>query len=157
MAKKKPVGKNVVCLNRRARHDYHIEESMETGLVLFGSEVKSLRAGKASIVESYATEQEGEIFLLNANIPAYHYSHIRNHDPTRPRKLLLKKREVRHLIGAITRKGMTLVPLSIYFNDRGKAKLELGLAKGKRKYEKRETEKARDWQRQKQRVMKDQG
>ncbi|MEN8236867.1 MAG: SsrA-binding protein SmpB [Pseudomonadota bacterium] len=155
MAKKKPSGKNVVCLNRRARHDYHIEESLEAGLVLFGSEVKSLRSGRASIVESYATEQEGEIFLLNANIPAYTYSHMRNHDPTRPRKLLLKKREVRRLIGAITRKGMTLVPLSIYFNDKGKAKLELGIAKGKRKYEKRETEKARDWQRQKQRLMKD--
>lgn len=157
MAKKKPSGKNVVCLNRRARHDYHIEESIEAGLVLFGSEVKSLRAGRASIVESYATEQEGEIFLLNANIPAYVYSHMRNHDPTRPRKLLLKKKEVRRLIGAITRKGMTLVPLSIYFNLKGKAKLELGLAKGKRKYEKRETEKARDWQRQKQRLMKDKG
>ena len=144
MAKKKPLRQNTVCLNRRARHDYHIEESLEAGLVLFGSEVKSLRSGRASIIESYATEQEGEIFVLNANIPAYGYSHIRNHEPTRPRKLLLKKREVQRLIGAITRKGMTLVPLAIYFNDRGKAKLELGIAKGKRKYEKRETEKARD-------------
>ncbi len=156
--KKKNLGKNVVAVNRRARHDYFIEENIEAGLMLYGSEVKSLRAGRASIAESYATEQDGDIFLINSDIPAYTFSHQRNHNPKRPRKLLLHKKEIRRLIGALTRQGMTLVPLSIYFNDRGIAKLDLGLAKGKRDVDKRDTLKERDWKRQKERLMKkDQG
>ncbi|MBX3487428.1 MAG: SsrA-binding protein SmpB [Candidatus Paracaedibacteraceae bacterium] len=140
--------------NRRARFDYFIIEEMEAGIILTGSEVKSLRAGRASINETYAGEMNGEIFLFNANIPVYEQANQFNHEPKRPRKLLLHKRQVNKLIGAIQRKGMTLVALSIYFNDKGRAKVQLGLAKGKNVVDKRETIKERDWNREKSRILK---
>ena len=143
-----------VAQNRRARHDYHIENTMEAGIMLAGTEVKVLRQGLASISEAYATERDGDIYLLNAHFPEYPSSRF-NHEPRRPRKLLLHRREINRLMGAIKREGITLVPLSIYFNERGRAKIELGLAKGKRKSDKRETEKQRDWQRQKARIMRE--
>jgi len=143
-----------VAQNRRARHDYHIESTLEAGMMLAGTEVKVLRQGLASINEAYATDREGDIYLLNAHFPEYPSARF-NHEPRRPRKLLLRRREINRLMGAIKRDGVTLVPLSIYFNERGRAKLELGLAKGKRKADKREAEKARDWQRQKARIMRE--
>lgn len=143
-----------VAQNRRARHDYHIESTMEAGLQLAGTEVKVLRQGLASINEAYAAERDGDIFLINSHFPEYPASRF-NHEPRRPRKLLLRRREINRLIGAIKREGITLVPLSIYFNERGRAKLELGLAKGKRRSDKREAEKQRDWQRDKARIMRD--
>src|SRR5487761_1511139 len=143
-----------VAQNRRARHDYLIEDTLEAGLVLHGTEVKVLRKGQASIVEAYASESGGELFLVNANIPVYAASAHFNHEPRRPRKLLLHRKEVDRLLGAIRRDGVTVVPLSIYFNDRGRAKIELGLARGKRKADKREAEKARDWQRSRARILR---
>ncbi len=142
-----------VAQNRRARHDYHIEDTIEAGIQLAGTEVKVLRQGLASINEAYATERDGDIYLVNAHFPEYPSARF-NHEPRRPRKLLLHRREINRLMGAIKREGVTLVPLAIYFNERGRAKLQLGLAKGKRKADKRETEKARDWQRQKARIMR---
>ena len=156
MAKVKS-SKNIVARNRRARHDYEIEETMEVGMVLFGTEVKSLRQGRASIAEAYAGEKDGAIYLLNAFIPEYTHGTHFNHPPKRPRKLLLKRREMQRLLGAISRKGVTLIPMSLYFNERGIAKLELGLAHGKKKVEKREAEKERDWKRQKERIIKEKG
>lgn len=144
-----------VAQNRRARHDYQIEETLEAGLLLKGSEVKSLRAGKASINEAYATEKDGEFYLVNAHIAEYPAANIFNHEPKRARKLLLHKREMEKLIGQTRREGYTLVPLRIYFNHRGIAKLLLGLAKGKRKVDKREDVKQRDWQRQKARLLRE--
>jgi SsrA-binding protein len=141
--------------NRRARFDYHIEDTLEAGLMLTGSEVKVLRQGHASIAESYASEQGGELWLINAHIPEYKSATRFNHEPRRPRKLLVHRKELNRLMGAIKREGVTLVPISIYFNERGIAKLELGLAKGKKKADKRETEKARDWQRDKARIMRE--
>jgi SsrA-binding protein len=141
--------------NRKARHDYFIEETIEAGIVLRGTEVKSLRAGGASIAESYAGPQEGELYLHNAHIPEYAGAKHFTHEPKRSRKLLLRRREVSRLIGAVQRAGVTLIPLSLYFNDRGIAKVQLGLAKGKRKLDKRETEKQRDWQRDKARLMRE--
>jgi SsrA-binding protein len=141
-------------VNRRARHDYHIEESLEAGLVLHGTEVKSLRLGGASIAEAYADEQRGELFLVDANIPEYKAARHFSHQPTRPRKLLLHKRQMNRLLGAIRREGVTLVPLSIYFNERGRAKVELGLAHGKRKADRRAAERDRDWQRSRARLMR---
>lgn len=149
--------KKVVALNKRARFDYFIEDTIEAGIVLFGSEVKSLRNGKGSIVESYASDEEDELFLINAFIPEYYEANRFNHNPKRPRKLLVRRRELDRLLIAIRRKGMTLIPLSLYFNERGKAKLELGLATGKKKADKRDVEKARDWQREKGRLMRDKG
>jgi SsrA-binding protein len=143
-----------VAQNRRARHDYYIESTLEAGLQLAGTEVKVLRQGLASIAEAYATEREGALWLMNAHFPEYPSSRF-NHAPGRPRLLLLHKREINRLKGAIKRDGITLVPLAIYFNDRGRAKLELGLAKGKRKQDKRESEKKRDWQRDKARIMRE--
>ena len=137
-----------VAQNRRARHDYLIEDTLEAGLVLHGTEVKVLRQGQASIAEAYASESGGELFLVNANIPEYAASAHFNHEPRRPRKLLLHRKEVDRLLGAIRREGVTIVPLSIYFNERGRAKVELGLAHGKKKADKREAEKERDWQRE---------
>lgn len=142
-----------VAQNRRARHDYRIEDTYEAGLALQGSEVKVLRQGHGSIAEAYAGDKGGEIYLFNANIPEYPAARF-NHEPKRPRRLLLHKREIDKLLGAVRREGMTLIPLAIYFNDRGRAKLSLGLAKGKRKADKREAEKARDWQRDKARIMR---
>jgi SsrA-binding protein len=143
-----------VAQNRRARHDYYIESTLEAGLQLAGTEVKVLRQGLASIAEAYATEREGALWLMNAHFPEYPSSRF-NHAPGRPRLLLLHKREINRLKGAIKRDGITLVPLAIYFNDRGRTKLELGLAKGKRKQDKRESEKKRDWQRDKARIMRE--
>ena len=151
----KPV--RLAAQNRKARHNYSIEDSLETGIVLTGSEVKSLRAGRANIAESYAREQDGEIYLVNAHIPEYKQAGQFNHDPRRPRKLLLHRRQIARLAGAVQRDGMTLIPLKLYFNDRGLAKLELGLGRGKRKYDKREAEKRRDWDRQKARLMREKG
>jgi SsrA-binding protein len=142
-----------VAENRKARHDYEIIETIEAGLVLFGSEVKSLRRGRASITEAYAGEERGRLILINANIPEYEGARD-NHDPKRHRPLLLNKKEQNKLLGHINRDGMTIVPLSLYFNDRGLAKVALGLAKGRKKHDKREAIKKRDWDRQKARVLK---
>ena len=143
--------------NRRARYDYSISDTLEAGMMLTGSEVKSLRQGGASINESYATEEAGELWLINAHIPEWKSATRFNHEPKRKRKLLVHRKELNKLAGAVKREGVTLVPLSIYFNERGTAKLELGLAKGKKKGDKRETEKARDWQRDKARLMREKG
>ncbi len=147
----------IVAQNRKARRDYMIDETFEAGLVLVGSEVKSLRAGSGSIAEAYAGMRNGELHLLNAYIPEYKSANRFNHEPRRPRKLLVHRRERSRLAGAVQRRGVTLVPLALYFNERGIAKLRLGLARGKRKADKRATEKARDWQRQKQRLLRDRG
>jgi len=141
-------------LNRRARHDYLIEDTVEAGLVLHGTEVKSLRQGGASIAEAYADEQCGELFLVNANIPEYKASAHFNHEPRRPRKLLLHRKQMNRLMGAVKREGVTIVPLALYFNERGRAKVELGLATGKRKSDKRQAERDRDWQRSRARLMR---
>lgn len=147
--------------NRKARFEYAIEEEFEAGLVLTGTEVKSLRHGKANIAESYASpESDGgalEIWLINSNIPEYKQGNRENHDPKRKRKLLLHKREVNKLAGAVDRKGYTIVPLKLFFNDRGMAKLMIGLGRGKKLHDKRETQKDRDWGRQKQRLLRDNG
>jgi SsrA-binding protein len=143
-----------VAENRRARYDYEILDTLEAGIMLTGTEVKSLRQGKANIGDAYATDKGGEIWLFNVNIPEYNSGGYTRHEEKRARKLLLKKREISKLLGAVQRDGMTLVPLSIYFNPRGIAKVELGLARGKKKYDKRETEKKRDWSKQKQRLLK---
>ena len=143
-----------VAQNRRARHDYFITDTLEAGIMLVGSEVKTLRQGQASIAESYAGERAGELYLFNATIPPYKAASRFGHEERRARKLLVHRRERDKLLGSIKREGITIVPLGIYFNERGIAKVELGLAKGKRKADKRATEKARDWQRQKARVMR---
>lgn len=147
----------IVAQNRRARHNYTIEDALEAGLVLTGSEVKALREGRGNIQESYATEKDGEIFLVNAHIPEYRQAGPQNHEPRRPRKLLLKRREIRRLIGAVQREGVTIVPLKIYFNARGIAKVEIALGRGKRQFDKREAEKKRDWDRQRRRLLRDKG
>jgi SsrA-binding protein len=139
--------------NRKARHDYLIEDTIEAGMMLTGSEVKTLRLGRVSIAEAFAAEKEGEFYLYNAYFPEYEAAKHFSHQPRRARKLLLKKREISKLIGATQRAGITLVPLSIYFNPRGIAKVELGLAKGKRKVDKRAAEKERDWKREHARLM----
>ncbi|MEZ5775754.1 MAG: SsrA-binding protein SmpB [Hyphomicrobiaceae bacterium] len=154
---KKDDGRKVVAENRKARHNYEIEEVFEAGLALVGSEVKSLRAGKATIGESYASAEHGEIWLINANIPEYLEANRFNHQPKRPRKLLLKKREMAKLINGVAREGMTLVPLSIYFNPRGIAKVSLALAKGRKLHDKREVDRKRDWDRERRRIMRAKG
>ena len=146
-----------VAENRRARRDYQIEEVIEAGIMLQGTEVKALREGQANIAEAYASAEDGAIFLINANIPEYSAGNRENHAPKRPRKLLLKRREIAKLTQAIERKGYTLVPLRLYFNNRGLAKLAIGLAIGKKTHDKRETVKERDWGRQKQRLLRDRG
>ncbi|MBX7147380.1 MAG: SsrA-binding protein SmpB [Alphaproteobacteria bacterium] len=145
---------HIVAQNRKAYHDYFIEDKIEAGMILVGSEVKSLRSGKASLLDAYASFDNDYMVLFNAHIPEYKASNQFNHEPLRPRRLLLRKRQFNKLIGSIQRQGMTLIPLSIYFNDRGIAKVELGLAKGKRQIDKRNTEKERDWNRQKAAIMK---
>ena len=150
-------GDRYAAQNRRARHDYLIEDTLEAGLVLQGSEVKVLRTGQASIAEAYADAQAGELFLVNANIPEYKAAKHFSHQPRRPRKLLLHRKEVNKLLGAIRREGVTIVPLSIYFNERGRAKVELGLAKGKKMADKRQADKDRSWQRDKARIMRGRG
>ena len=144
-----------VAENRRARFDYHIEEKFEAGLALQGTEVKALRAGQATIAESYAEVRDGEVWLINSNIPEYSHGNRQNHEPRRARKLLLNAREINKLFGAVERKGMTLVPLSVYFNRTGRAKVELALAKGKQAHDKRATIKERDWKRDKARLMRE--
>ena len=145
----------VVAENRRARFDYFIEDRFEAGIALTGTEVKSLRSGEGSIAESYATVEGDEIWLINSHIPEYSHGNRMNHQPRRQRKLLLSKREINKLHGAINRQGLTLVPLSIYFNARGKAKVELALAKGKKAHDKRETIKRRENERETRAAVKD--
>jgi SsrA-binding protein len=140
--------------NRRARFNYEIGQTFEAGIALTGTEVKSLRGGKATIGESYAGEMDGEIYLFNAYIPEYLEANRFNHETRRPRKLLLHKREVNKLLGAVQREGMTVVPLKVYFNERGRAKVEVALARGKKLHDKRETERARDWQREQGRLLR---
>lgn len=146
--------RQIVSQNRKARYNYHITSSFEAGIILIGTEVKSLRRGQASIVEAYAGEVGGELFLLNANIPEFLEANRFNHAPKRPRKLLVKRKELKRLLGAIARKGITIVPLAIYFNERGLAKVELGIAEGKKQADKREAIKERDWNRDKARILK---
>jgi SsrA-binding protein len=146
-----------VAENRRARYDYHIDHKYEAGIMLTGTEVKSLRFGEGSIAESYAEVKSDGIWLINANIPEFSHGNRFNHEPKRPRKLLLNVREINKLHAAVAREGMTLVPLSVYFNARGRAKVELALAKGKKAPDKRATEKERDWKREQGRIMRDRG
>ena len=157
MAKKKDPEKRVVADNRKARYSYSIESTFDAGLVLMGSEVKALRAGKATIAESYAQAKDGELFLVNSYIPEYTMANRFNHEPRRARKLLVRKTELRRLSAAVRREGMTLIPLKIYFNPRGMAKVELGIARGKKLHDKRETEKARSWARDKARLLRVKG
>ena len=147
----------VVSDNRRARYNYEIGDTYEAGLVLTGTEVKSLRSGKATIAESYASAEKGELFLINATIPEYGHGNRFNHEPKRPRKILMKAREIARLTQGVEREGMTLVPLRVYFNDKGRAKLTLAIGRGKKLHDKRATEKERDWNREKSRVMRDKG
>lgn len=160
MARPKPATfdkQKTVAENRRARYDYFIDDKFEAGLMLTGTEVKSLRAGEATIAESYAEVRDGSVWLVNANLPEFSHGNRFNHEPKRPRKLLLNAREIDKLTGAVERKGMTLVPLSIYFNGSGRAKVELALAKGKNSADKRQSTKDRDWQRDKARLMRERG
>jgi SsrA-binding protein len=144
----------LIAENRKARYNYTIDDTLEAGLMLVGTEVKSLRQGKADIVDAYGAEGQGELWLINAYIPEYAGGNRFNHETRRPRKLLLHKREVSRLIGTLKRGGVTLVPLSIYFNQRGRAKVQLALAHGKKLHDKRASEKARDWQRERHRLLK---
>jgi SsrA-binding protein len=145
---------NIVCQNRKASFNYFFEEIVESGLELLGPEVKSLRSGKANIAESYAVDQEGEIFLFNSYIPLYSQSSYNNHNPRRLRKLLLKKKEINKFIGKVNRDGYSIIPLKIYFNKKGIAKVQIALAKGKKNYDKRDTKKNRDWDREKSRIFR---
>lgn len=157
MAEKKDNYK-VVAENRRARYEYRIEDTWEAGISLTGTEVKSLRTGQANIAESYASAENGGIYLINAHIPEYRQAGaFFQHEPRRRRQLLLKKSEIHKMTIAIERQGMTIVPLQLYFNDRGRAKLKLALAQGKKLVDKREDIKKRDWQRQKARLMREKG
>ena len=153
MAEKNTLFK-VVADNRKARFNYEIGETFEAGIALIGSEVKSLRAGKATIAESYADARVGEIWLVNANIPEYLQAGRFNHAPKRPRKLLLHKRQIAKMSGAVERDGMTIVPLKLYFNDKGRAKVELAIARGKKLHDKRETERKRSWDRERGRLLR---
>ena len=157
MAVRSPDNFRVVAQNRRARFNYYLEENFEAGIALTGSEVKSLRAGKATIAESYADARGGEIWLVNATIPEYVQAGRFNHPPKRLRRLLLHRRQINKLIGAVEREGMTLVPLRLYFNERGRAKVELALARGKKLHDKRETEKKRSWERERGRLLRAKG
>ncbi|MFZ5704158.1 MAG: SsrA-binding protein SmpB [Pseudomonadota bacterium] len=160
MARPRPVEfekKKVVAENRRARFDYFLEEFFEAGVALTGTEVKSLRFGEGSIAESYAEVKDGQVWLVNSNVPEFSHGNRFNHEPKRPRKLLLHEREIEKMRNGVSREGMTLIPLSIYFNGRGRAKVELALAKGKKLHDKRDTEKARDWKREQQRLLRDRG
>jgi SsrA-binding protein len=147
----------VVAENRRARYDYFVEERFETGIELRGTEVKALRGGEGSIAESYAAIEGEEVWLINSSIPEYSHGNRMNHEPRRKRKLLLRAREIAKLQGAVARQGLTLVPLSIYFNTRGRAKVELAIARGKKMHDKRETEKERDWKREQGRLLRQHG
>jgi SsrA-binding protein len=147
----------VVADNRKARFHYFIDETFEAGVALTGTEVKSLRQGKATIGESYADARGGEIWLINSNIPEYLQANRFNHTPKRPRKLLLHRRQINRLVGAVEREGMTLVPLKLYFNEQGRAKVEIALARGKKLFDKRDTEKKRSWDRERGRLMRQKG
>lgn len=149
--------RRMVAENRKARRDFEIHDTLEAGLALVGSEVKSLRNGKASIAESYAGDDAGEFYLYNAHIAEYPQAGPANHEPRRTRKLLLHKRELAQFINGVQRRGMTVVPLKLYFNERGLAKLEIALARGRKLHDKREVEKKRDWQRQKARLLREKG
>jgi len=149
--------RKIVSENRKARFNYAIEENLEAGMVLTGTEVKSLRSGKATIAEAYAQVKDGDVWLVNANIPEYGGGNRFNHEPTRVRKLLLSRREIEKLHRATEREGMTLIPLKVYFNARGIAKIDLGVAKGKKLHDKRADTKERDWQRDKARLMRQKG
>jgi SsrA-binding protein len=157
MAEKKERPIKVVAENRKARFNYAIEDTVEAGVMLTGTEVKSARNGKSTIAESYADSKGGEIWLVNANIPEYLQANRFNHEPKRPRKLLLHRKQINKLIGAIEREGLTLIPLKMYFNEQGRLKLQLALAKGKKMHDKRETEKKRDWAREKGRLLRARG
>ncbi|MEZ5709608.1 MAG: SsrA-binding protein SmpB [Blastomonas sp.] len=160
MARPKPATfdkQKTVAENRRARFDYAVDDVYEAGIVLTGTEVKSLRFGEGSIAESYAEVKDGQVWLINSNIPEFSHGNRHNHEPKRPRKLLLHVREINKLHGAVARQGMTLVPLSIFFNSRGRAKVELALAKGKKAPDKRATIKERDWKREQGRLLRDKG
>ena len=157
MAAKSERNIKIVADNRRARFNYEIGDTVEAGIALTGTEVKSLRVGKATIAESYADAKNGEIWLVNANIPEYLQANRFNHAPKRPRKLLLHRRQLNKLMGAIEREGMTIVPLKLYFNERGRAKVELAVARGKKLHDKRETEKKRSWDRERARLLRDKG
>ncbi len=157
-AKKDDPESKTVAQNRKARFNYFIEDTLEAGIVLTGTEVKSLRSGKASIEESYADVKGEELFLVNAHIPEYNKAHRKlQHEPRRPRKLLLHRNQINKMIGAVQRKGTTVVPLAVFFNKRGIAKVLLGIASGKKQHDKREAEKTRDWQREKSRIMREKG
>jgi SsrA-binding protein len=157
MAKKETPGRKIIADNRKARFNYQIGETFEAGIQLAGTEVKSLRSSRATIGESYVSPEHGEMWLINATIPIYLQANRFNHEPKRPRKLLLNKRQIYKLVGAVEREGMTIVPLKLYFNDRGMAKVEIALAVGKKLHDKRETEKQRDWAREKGRLMREKG
>jgi SsrA-binding protein len=158
MAAKKDDGRRLVAENRRARYEYFITDTYEAGIALTGTEVKSLRQGQANITESYASAEQGGVLLINAHIPEYKQAGpFYNHEPRRPRRLLLHKREIHKLSVAVQRQGMTLVPLELYFNERGRAKLKLALAQGKKLHDRREEAAKRDWQRQKARLLRDKG
>ena len=153
MKQKTVPGQKIICLNRKASFNYFFQELIEAGIVLKGSEVKSLREGKASIADSYAVDKNGEIFLINSHIPLYKQSSYNNHDPKDDRKLLLTRRQINKLIGSINQDGLTLVPTKLYFS-KGKAKVEIAVAKGKKLYDKRQVKKKRDWNKEKRRVLR---
>ena len=155
MTKSKLISFGRIAENRKARYNYVIKEKIQTGIILTGTEVKSLRLGKASISESYASDTNGKLFLINSNIPMYEAANNFNHEPTRQRELLVSKKERNKLLGLIKKEGVTLVPLYLYFNEKGFAKLDIGIAKGKKKEDKRESIKLRDWNRQKSRIFKE--
>lgn len=154
MANKQPENRTIVAKNRKAHFNYAIEDTFEAGIVLVGSEVKSLRVGKANLADSYADEQDGEIFLRQAHIAEYSGANRFNHHPTRPRKLLLHKNQIKKLIGRLKTKGVTLVPLSIYFNEKNMVKVEMALASGKKTHDKRDTIKTREWNVEKGRLLR---
>ncbi len=153
MKQKTNNGLKIICLNRKASFNYFFDELIEAGVVLKGSEIKSIREGKINIAESYAVEKDGEIFLINSHIPAYKQASYSNHNPTDERKLLLSKREINKLIGKVNRDGFTLIPTKMYFK-KGKAKIEIAVAKGKRQYDKRQSKKTKDWNRDKARYFR---
>jgi SsrA-binding protein len=157
MARKPEPGVKLLADNRKARFNYELGDVLEAGIALTGSEVKSLRQGRANIAESYAAARGGELWLYNANIPEYPQAGRFNHSPKRPRKLLMHRREIDRLAGAVEREGMTLVPLKLYFNVKGRAKLEIAVARGKKLHDKRETEKKRTWERERGRLMREKG
>lgn len=157
MASKRDDGTTLIAENRKARHEYFITDSWEAGVVLLGSEVKSLRVGQTNIAESYASYEEGAFWLVNSYIAEYKGAALFQHEPRRRRKLLLHETEMKKMRLAIERKGMTLVPLEMYFNDKGRAKIKVGLAEGKKLHDKRDSDKKRDWDREKARVMRDKG